>query len=159
MNDPDVKTQTAEVYTFLDDVSTELNSYLDRHSLADLLGEVGCQDPEYYRVVLKALRRLAVLSEEAKDSLYRLIEAPAFKKKSAERTLYRIYHKCIHEFFSPKEDPWYENSRAVYVGKSSLTYHDVPPESIQKLLVSLEERFHTIREELEYYGNDDLHLS
>ena len=40
-----------------------------------------------------------------------------FHEVRAEKTLYKVYHQCVEEFFMPKKDTWYENSRAAYTYK------------------------------------------
>lgn len=63
------------------------------------------------------MRRLLVFCEEGQDACFVLLNSQPFRKTAAEKILYKIYHQVIAEFFSPKSDHWYENSRSAYTGK------------------------------------------
>ncbi len=63
------------------------------------------------------MRRLLVFCEEGHDACFVLLNSQPFRKTAAEKILYKIYHQVIAEFFSPKSDHWYENSRSAYTGK------------------------------------------
>ena len=76
-----------------------------------------------------------------------IMKAHNFPKQIAEKTLYKIYHQCIEEFFSPRSDVWYEDSRAAYTGKNAICFRlDVAP-AVQKLFHELEGGFQLLREE------------
>ncbi|WP_028783086.1 DUF3907 family protein [Thalassobacillus devorans] len=154
MSNQIVRAQMNKVDAFLNNVVKELDIYLDHHHLAGLLGEKGSKEREYYRSLLKSLRRLEVICDEAKDTIGILLQSEVFRKTAAERTLYGIYHQCIGEFFSPKGDGWYEDSRAAYTGRHAILFHNEPPESLRALMIQLEKPFQEIREELEYYETD-----
>ncbi len=52
-----------------------------------------------------------------------------FHEARAEKTLYKVYHQCVEEFFMPKKDTWYENSRAAYTGQSAIEFYQQVPDS------------------------------
>ncbi|BBP90427.1 hypothetical protein BsIDN1_40450 [Bacillus safensis] len=45
-----------------------------------------------------------------------------FPQQAAQKMLHRIYHQCIEEFFTPKKDTWYEDSRSAYTGKKAALF-------------------------------------
>ncbi|MBB6455289.1 hypothetical protein HNQ94_003789 [Salirhabdus euzebyi] len=154
MSNTVVELQMQDVKQFLSNTVNELSDYLNSHSLDILLDENGSKKEDYYEKLLKSLRRLEVFCSDALDAVSIIVKSEPFRKSAAEQTLYRIYHKCILEFFSPKDDIWYEDSRAAYTGKNSICFHETPPESFQRLLTSLEKEFQQVREELDYYETD-----
>ncbi|MCA1039747.1 YpuI family protein [Bacillus infantis] len=148
-----VKSQTEEVKKFLGNTVSELEAYLNETTLSGLLKEKD-GDRNYYKMVLGNLRKLLVFCEEGLDACSVLLKNEPFPKPAAEKTLYRIYHQCIDEFFSPKNDAWFENSRSAYTGKNSIKFQGEVPESMKGIFDSLESEFQRIREELEYYETD-----
>ncbi|MEN8700839.1 YpuI family protein [Bacillus infantis] len=148
-----VKSQTEEVKKFLGNTVSDLEAYLNETTLSGLLKEKD-GDRNYYKMVLGNLRKLLVFCEEGLDACSVLLKNEPFPKPAAEKTLYRIYHQCIDEFFSPKNDAWFENSRSAYTGKNSIKFQGEVPESMKGIFDSLESEFQRIREELEYYETD-----
>jgi Protein of unknown function (DUF3907) len=153
MSNPIVKSQVEEVHTFLEKTVTNLENYLNNVTIEQLLQEQH-GDRAYYEGVLSNIRRLLVHCEEGLDSCHIVLQNEPFLKRAAEKTLYKIYHQCIEEFFSPRYDLWYEDSRSAYTGKNSIKFRQELPESIVKLLTSAESGFQQTREELEYYETD-----
>ncbi|MFL6517094.1 MAG: DUF3907 family protein, partial [Bacillus sp. (in: firmicutes)] len=98
--------------------------------------------------------KLIVYSEEGLDACSVILQGSPFQKGAAEKTLYKIYHQCIEEFFSPKNDAWFEDSRSAYTGRNSIKFYRNISDSIVQLVKSLEGEFQRIREELEYYETD-----
>ncbi len=148
-----VKSQIEEVKKFLSTAVTEFETFLNQSTLASLIDEK-TGDEGYYRTILSNLRKLSVFCDEGLDACNVILQAEPFPKGAAEKTLYRIYHQCIEEFFSPKNDAWFEDSRAAYTGKNSIKWQKEVPESISTLMKRLEGEFQRIREELEYYETD-----
>ncbi|MFT4413155.1 YpuI family protein [Fredinandcohnia humi] len=148
-----VKSQTEQVESFLRYTVTTLGTYLNETTIHSLLEETP-GEREYYEVLLSNIRRLVVFSEECLDAIRVVLSNEPFRKAAAEKVLYRVYHQCIEEFFTPKSDMWYEDSRSAYTGKNSLKFRKMPPTSLHNVLTSLEGNFQAIREELEYYETD-----
>jgi hypothetical protein len=111
-------------------------------------------DLPYYKLIFSNLRKLVVYSEESLEACMVILQNESFQKAAAEKTLYRIYHQCIEEFFSPKNDAWFEDSRSAYTGKNSIKFYKDVPETLRQLLKGQESEFQRIREELEYYETD-----
>lgn len=148
-----VKTQIEDVREFLSDTVVILETYLNGTTLENL--KQGQQaDEEYYKSILSSLRKLAVYCEEGLDACKVILQAEIFSKPAAEKTLYRIYYQCIEEFFSPKNDAWYEDSRSAYTGKNAIKFRSPVTAELSEMFVSLEAGFQRIREELEYYETD-----
>ncbi|MCQ6277966.1 YpuI family protein [Bacillus sp. EB600] len=148
-----VKSQLKEVEEFLTNTIKTLEDYANETTLSQF--NPGSEEERaYYKVVFSTLRKLLVYSEESLDACKILIQSEPFQKAAAEKTLYRIYHQCIVEFFSPKIDAWYEDSRSAYTGRNSIKFYKEVPESLRQLVKGLEGGFQRIREDLEFYETD-----
>lgn len=154
MSNSIVENQTKQVEEFLQEVVFVLTDYLNHHTITSLVEEVSEADQAYFEGLLSANRRLLVFCEEGLDACRVLLKSSPFRKNAAENTLYKIYHQVISEFFSPKNDYWYENSRSAYTGKNAIAFPQTPPPSLQAMMKQLEGKFQSIREELEYYETD-----
>lgn len=146
--------QSILVRDFLDHVVKEIGSYLNKTTMESLLTEEPDGKLNHYDGILASLRRLYVFCDEGLDACNVILNAEEFRKAASEKTLYWIYHQCIQEFYSPKNDKWFEDSRSAYTGKNAIKFYETTPESIKKLMASLEKDFQEIREELEYYETD-----
>lgn len=154
MSNSIVENQTKQVEVFLHEVVTVLTEYVNHHTIISLLEEERNGDRTYFEGLMAALRRLLVFCEEGLDACRVLLKGSQFRRNAAERTLYKIYHQVISEFFSPKNDYWFENSRSAYTGKNAIAFPQLTPPSIQNLTKLLEGKFQAMREELEYYETD-----
>jgi hypothetical protein len=148
-----VRTQIEEVREFLGESVKKLENFLNHTTLSKLQQEQPA-DEENYKSVLSSLRKLTVYCEEGLEACKIILQAEAFSKPAAEKTLYRIYYQCIEEFFSPKSDAWYEDSRSAYTGKNAIKFRQPVSPELSSLLLGLESSFQRIREELEYYETD-----
>lgn len=138
--------------------TNELRSFLNNVTLtelkeADEKTEVETSVNEY-ELILDQFRRLLVFFDEGRESGNLILRSESFRKGAAEKTLYWIFHQCIEEFFQPKLDVWYEDSRAAYTGKNAIRFRTDVPEPMKKLVASIEGPVQEIREELEYYETD-----
>jgi Protein of unknown function (DUF3907) len=148
-----VESQLREVKAFLKDSNKRIEHFLNETTLSALVQ--GDEDKSsYYQTILSQFRKLLVYSEESLDTCAVLLQGTPFQKSAAERTLYRIYHQCIDEFFSPKNGAWYEDSRSAYTGRNSIKFHKPVPDSVSSVLRGLEAGFQQMREDLEYYETD-----
>ncbi|WP_053219345.1 DUF3907 family protein [Virgibacillus senegalensis] len=155
MDDDLLNAHVKEVSIFLEQSLHEISGYLNNCKLEDLMHEEGSGEFEYYKELLKALRRLEVFCDEANDTVNGLLREEPIRETAAERTLCGIHHQFILGFFSPKNDVWYEDSRASYSGKTSIKFHHQPPYSFLRLMEQLEKAFQYMREELSYYETAD----
>jgi hypothetical protein len=148
-----VKSQLKDVGGFLTTTISTLENYLNETTISQMNQQLS-GDLDYYKIVLSNLRKLLVYCEEGLDACSVILLSEPFQKATAEKTLYRIFHQCIEEFFSPKNDAWFEDSRSAYTGRNSIKFYKIVPESVQELVKGLEGEFQRVREELEYYETD-----
>ncbi|RBP89537.1 uncharacterized protein DUF3907 [Cytobacillus firmus] len=148
-----VKSQMEDVKNFLGNSVAAFEDFLNNTTIKDLETEKQ-GNVNYYKSILSHVRKLLVYCEEGLDTCTIILKSDPFQKGAAEKTLYRIYHQCIEEFFSPKNDAWFENSRSAYTGKNSIQFHEEVPDSLKTMFRQLEGEFQRIREELEYYETD-----
>ncbi|WP_394579754.1 YpuI family protein [Cytobacillus firmus] len=148
-----VKSQMEDVKNFLGNSVAVFEDFLNNTTIKDLEAEQR-GNADYYKSILSHVRKLLVYCEEGLDASTIILKSDPFQKGAAEKTLYRIYHQCIEEFFSPKNDAWFENSRSAYTGKNSIQFHDEVPDSLKSMFRQLEGEFQRVREELEYYETD-----
>ena len=148
-----VKSQTEQVERFLCETVEKLNTFLNHTTVPQLVKDTDASE-QYMELLLANMRRLAVFCDEGYQACTVILKEDPFRKAAAEKILYNIYHQCIEEFFSPRNDAWYEDSRAAYTGKNAIKFHETAPEAVKQVVQSLESRFQSIREELEYYETD-----
>jgi hypothetical protein len=146
-----VNTQLLEAVNHLTKNVESMESYLNITTLSMLKTE---DETDYYKRVLSQCRKILVFSEENLREAKLVLNANPFPKQIAEKILFKIYHQCIEEFFSPKSDVWYEDSRAAYTGKNAICFRMDVPVSLEQLFQEMEGRFQHLREELEYYETD-----
>lgn len=148
-----VESQLKEVEKFLTGAINTIENYLNETTLSQINGG-NEENLSYHKLVVSNLRKLLVFSEESLDACKIILQSEPFPKAAAEKTLYRIYHQCIVEYFSPKNDAWYEDSRSAYTGRNSIKFYKDVPEDLKQLVKGLEGEFQRIREDLEFYETD-----
>jgi hypothetical protein len=148
-----VKSQLKEVEELLVTTIKTIEDYLNETTLLQLNSD-NEEERQYHKVVFSNLRKILVFSEEGLDACKIILQSEPFQKAAAEKTLYRIYHQCIMEFFSPKNDAWYEDSRSAYTGRNSIKFYKEVPENLKQIVKGLEGEFQRIREDLEFYETD-----
>ncbi|WP_171016934.1 DUF3907 family protein [Pseudalkalibacillus caeni] len=134
----------------LTDIHGTMENFLNETTVTGLVESLPDADRNYYAGILSSLRRLAVFSEEGIEICNRIKKQNDFEVK-AEKALQWVFLRCVEEFFSPKGDFWYENSRAAYTGNLSIRFHFFVPDKIKDLFSTLEKPFGELREELELY--------
>lgn len=148
-----VESQINEVTKHLAKTIHSIEQFLNETTL-DMLVNDHIDKLDYYKLFLSQCRKVLVYSEEGFDEAQIIQKATPFPKQIAEKILYKIYHQCIEEFFSPKSDVWYEDSRAAYTGKNAICFRQEVTPPIHLLFQQLEGGFQYLREELEYYETD-----
>lgn len=148
-----VKSQLNDVKGFLIQAITTMSDFLNETNISQL-NPVTEEESTYFKLIFSHLRKLVVYSEESLDTCSVILQSDPFQKSAAEKTLYRIFHTCIEEFFSPKNDAWFEDSRSAYTGKNSIKFYKAVPENLHQMIKGLEGEFQRIREELEFYETD-----
>ncbi|KUP06252.1 hypothetical protein Q73_08440 [Bacillus coahuilensis m2-6] len=148
-----VQTQLEDVKEYLENLVNEIEDVLNYHTIDSFSQEVE-ENKEFNKELFSSLRRLVVYCQDNLESCSVLLHSKPFNKIAAERTLYKIYHQCIQEFFSPKKDLWYEDSRSAYTGKNAIVFRQKVPKAVENIFASLETPSQRMREELEYYETD-----
>lgn len=148
-----VKSQLNDVKDFLAKSISTIEDFLNKTTIAQL-NITTDENLMYNKLIFSNLRKLVVYSEESLETCSVILQNEPFQKAAAEKTLYKIYHQCIEEFFSPKNDAWFEDSRSAYTGRNSIKFYQTVSDSVIQLVKSLESDFQRIREELEYYETD-----
>lgn len=148
-----VKSQLNDVKEFLSNSISILEDFLNETTISqmNLNNE---EEQKYNKLIFSNLRKLLVYSEESLETCSIILQNDPFQKAAAEKILYKIYHQCIEEFFSPKNDAWYEDSRSAYTGRNSIKFYRTVSDKVVQLVKSLEGDFQRVREELEYYETD-----
>lgn len=138
----------------LTEICGRVSCYLNEVTITNMLEEETQGDREYFKSLLSTLRRVLVFCEEGMETSGVILQGKTFRKSAAEKTMYWIYHNCVEEFFNPRLDNWYEDSRSAYTGKNAIKFSKEVPTSLKELIQSVEGLFQLIREELEYYETD-----
>ncbi|PYZ98485.1 hypothetical protein CR205_07815 [Alteribacter lacisalsi] len=108
-------------------------------------------------LVLDQLRRLLVYSDEAIEACKMLLTRKTLNAEHARKRMAWVYHHCVEEFFQPRFDTWYEDSRAAYSGIRAVTFRTAVPSRLKTMMALCEEPVQQLREELEYYGDFRAH--
>lgn len=149
-----VKGQITLAYETLNKISAIVSDFLNETTITSLKNELPEERERYYSELLSSLRRIIVFCDEGKESCEVILNGNTFRKVAAEKTLFWIYHNCIEEFFNPRIENWYEDSRSAYTGKNAIKFAYSVPQSLKEMVALIEGPFQTIREELEYYETD-----
>lgn len=138
----------------LEVVSEELRTFLNSTTLKSLMKDVEADSEADFKDILDQFRRILVFFDEGRESCSLILRSETFRKGAAEKTLYWIFHQCVEEFFHPRLDVWYEDSRAAYTGKNAIRFRSNVSERLKDLVKVIEGPLQEIREELEYYETD-----
>ncbi|MBB5172966.1 DUF3907 family protein [Texcoconibacillus texcoconensis] len=149
-----VKSQLSLTKNHLHSVSNRVRDYLNKTTLDDLKVDDESVLEDELSDILVQLRRLNVFIDEGYESCQLVLKSGTFRKGAAEKTLYWIYYRCIEEFFQPRLDTWYEDSRAAYTGKNAIKFYISVPDHLKQLVKDVESPLQELREELEYYETD-----
>lgn len=154
MGDSLVKGQITLTHEMLSKISNTVSEFLNETTVTNLKAEKEEEKNGYYSELLVSLRRINVFCDEGKYSCEVILNGNTFRKAAAEKTLFWVYHNCVEEFFNPRIENWYEDSRAAYTGKNAIKFAYEVPQSLKNMVAAIEGPFQTIREELEYYETD-----
>lgn len=151
-----VKQQLTFTLEKLDKVSEELRTFLNTTTLSSLVSDAEAEGKNEgdFKDILDQFRRILVFFDEGRESCSLILRSETFRKGAAEKTLYWIFHQCVEEFFHPRLDVWYEDSRAAYTGKNAIRFRAEVSQPLKDLVKVIEGPLQEIREELEYYETD-----
>ncbi|MDX8345490.1 DUF3907 family protein [Rossellomorea sp. YZS02] len=156
MNEFMMGTQVQRIHSFLEEVIIQLEEYLNSVTIHTLLKEKP-GDRVYYEGLFSNLRRLVVYCEEGLDASASVLQHDSFKMDLAEKVLYKIYHKCIIEYYSPRYNLWFEDLRTSYPEESVIRFRQEPPDCFAELLRNVEGDFHGAREDLAEFETEYRH--
>lgn len=149
-----VQQQLAFTMEKLETVSEQLRTFLNSTTLETFVRAGDKNSEGDYKDILDQFRRILVYFDEGRESGSLILRSETFRKGAAEKTLYWIFHQCVEEFFQPRLDVWYEDSRAAYTGNNAIRFRTTVPEPLKELVRSIEGPLQEVREELEYYETD-----
>ncbi|NIK12342.1 hypothetical protein FHR85_001753 [Alkalibacillus almallahensis] len=142
--------QAEQIYKQLQEIEQKLTCFLNEKSVTSIVEQDKSLNDEYIGAVIKQFRFLEVYCMEGKNALKRLIRSEPLDTNMLEKILKGIYHKCVNQFFSPKDDLWYEDSRASYCDKRSIEFQADPGDDLLDLTQQIEPTFQDLREQLDY---------
>ncbi|PKR78892.1 hypothetical protein CEY16_03810 [Halalkalibacillus sediminis] len=131
-------------------IESDLTDFLNHQCVDTILEDEELIDEEYIQSVLKQLRFLEVYCSEGCKALRKLKKHDHLNQEIIDKVFKGIYFKCVTEFFTPKDDLWYEDSRASYADKCSIDLQHKSGVEIEALICKIEPRFQTVREEIDY---------
>ncbi|WP_188206056.1 DUF3907 family protein [Alkalibacillus aidingensis] len=139
-----------KIYHQLSTLEKDLGEFLNNKSVHMIIKNDLNLDKEYVMAIVKHLRFLEVYCTEGKRALERLMVTEEIQEEVLQKIYQGVYQKCIHEFFSPKDDLWHEDSRASYLNKCSIVFQNHPGEDIIEVTHIVEPTFHELREQLDF---------
>ncbi|TMW73659.1 DUF3907 family protein [Alteribacter natronophilus] len=130
-----------------------IRDFLNNVTLPMLIEETGEDSvkEEDLSLLLDQLRRLLVYSDEAVEACKTLLRRNTLQQDHASKRMVWVYHYCVEEFFQPRLDTWYEDSRAAYCGKHAVVFRFPVPDRVTAMMMSCEDCIQKLREELEAY--------
>ncbi len=143
----------------LKEVKTQLNEFLDYNAVPQLTSEFAPATKEqeaYVREFLHDLRYLSVACERGYELVIRVLRRADFHQELAEKALRNIAHTCVHFFYHPQNEVYWENSRYSYTRGDSIIFRQTPPTMLRRVTLSLSGLFTTLRDELDCYETDDV---
>lgn len=155
MPSTNVKALTETSREKLKEAISQLEPFLNTHSLAGLSGEDGEEGAElFYKGLLSDLRHLLVFSEVAVEKLGVLLRRPNFDTEQGERVLYEVYHQCVNAFFYPKNECYSEDGRYAYTGQDAIRFRYKPVRVSRDIVLGISKIYEELRDELSYYESD-----
>ncbi|MGP4071982.1 DUF3907 family protein [Piscibacillus sp. B03] len=131
-------------------IESELHDFLDFTSIDKLLEAEKDLDIEYLQTVLKEFRYLAIFCGEGRQAIGKLLRTSQYEQDYFDKVYKGIYYKCVIEYFSPKDEIWFEDSRASYKNKCAIDFQQHPGELIIETVKKVEPSFLKLREQLDY---------
>ncbi|WP_213525659.1 YpuI family protein [Paenibacillus sp. J31TS4] len=138
----------------LKDAISQLESFLNYHSLSDLITDSDPAVEEFTAAYLSDMRHLLVFTEVAYEKIGVSLRRQTFNVDFAEKALYDVYHNCVNSFFYPKNECYSEDGRYAYTGQDAIRFRKKPVRAIRDLTISLSHIFEELRDDLAYYETD-----
>lgn len=148
--DTHLLSQAESINKHLAQIESELHDFLDFTSVDKLLESEQNLDLEYLQKIFKELRYLAIFCGEGRQAIGKLLRTQQDEQGYFDKVYKGIYFKCIIEYFSPKDEIWFEDSRASYRNKCVIDFQQHPGEHIIETVKKVEPSFLRLREQLDY---------
>ncbi|MFD2640307.1 DUF3907 family protein [Piscibacillus salipiscarius] len=148
--DTHLLSQAESINEHLTFIEYELHEFLDFTSIDKLLDSEKSLNIEYLQSIFKEFRYLAIFCGEGRQAITKLLKTNSIEQEYFDRVYKGIYYKCIIEYFSPRDEIWFEDSRASYRNKCSIDFQEHPGRLIVETIKKIEPSFLQLREHLDY---------
>lgn len=120
--DTHLLSQAESINEHLTFIENELHDFLDFTSVDKVLETNRELEIEYIQRIFKEFRYLAVYCGEGRKAIEKLMKTSQIEEEFLDRVYKGVYYKCVLEYFSPKDEVWFEDSRASYQNKCSIDF-------------------------------------
>ena len=134
----------------------KLETFLNHHSLPQLMEGQDEDRVLFYQGFLSDLRHLLVFSEVCYEKLGVALRRGTFDEEAAEKVLYHVYHDCVNNFFYPKNESYSEDGRYAYTGQDAIRFRKKPVRAARDIVLDITGLFEELRDDLNYYASDYL---
>lgn len=134
----------------------KLETFLNQHSLPQLMEGQDEDRVLFYQGFLSDLRHLLVFSEVCYEKLGVALRRGTFDEEAAEKVLYHVYHDCVNNFFYPKNESYSEDGRYAYTGQDAIRFRKKPVREARDIVLDITGIFEELRDDLTYYESDYL---
>jgi hypothetical protein len=134
----------------------KLETFLNHHSLPQLMEGQDEDRVLFYQGFLSDLRHLLVFSEVCYEKLGVALRRGTFDEEAAEKVLYHVYHDCVNNFFYPKNEIYSEDGRYAYTGQDAIRFRKKPVRAARDIVLDITGIFEELRDDLNYYESDYL---
>lgn len=134
----------------------KLETFLNHHSLPQLMEGQDEDRVLFYQGFLSDLRHLLVFSEVCYEKLGVALRRGTFDEEAAEKVLYHVYHDCVNNFFYPKNESYSEDGRYAYTGQDAIRFRKKPVRAARDTVLDITGIFEELRDDLNYYESDYL---
>ncbi|MEK3731163.1 MULTISPECIES: YpuI family protein [Paenibacillus] len=133
-----------------------MEAFLNEHALPQLVQDEDEETAHFYKGFLSDVRHLLVFSEVSYEKLGVVERRPNFDAEFAEKALYNLYHRCVNNFFYPKNESYSEDGRYAYTGQDAIRFRKKPVRPARDVIMSITKIFEELRDDLAYYESDYL---
>lgn len=133
-----------------------METFLNEHGLSQLVTDEEEETVHFYKGFLSDVRHLLVFSEVSYEKLGVVQRRPRFDIDFAEKALYHLYHRCVNNFFYPKNESYSEDGRYAYTGQDAIRFRMTPVRPARDVIMNITRIYEELRDDLAYYESDYL---
>lgn len=133
-----------------------METFLNEHALPQLAVDQDEETVHFYKGFLSDVRHLLVFSEVSYEKLGVVERRPNFDVDFAEKALYNVYHRCVNNFFYPKNESYSEDGRYAYTGQDAIRFRKKPVRPARDVIMNITKIYEELRDDLAYYESDYL---